>query len=133
LIKIGAHFCALQTRTLRRPKASNDKIVAVSAEIKVREKTVRDLEAQADAIDAATFDLKAFNPNAVAKTDNRSPTQIIQSIESQGRIASKALARLSKLLAENEVVGPINTNKISEPRLDADVGIPTVRVGAASR
>jgi type I restriction enzyme M protein len=46
------------------------------------------------------FDLKAVNPNAAAKTDARTPAEIIASIEAQGEIASAALSNLKKLLAE---------------------------------
>jgi type I restriction enzyme M protein len=46
------------------------------------------------------FDLKAVNPNAVAKTDTRTLAEIIASIEAQGEIASAALSNLKKLLAE---------------------------------
>jgi len=45
------------------------------------------------------FDLKAVNPNAVTKVDDRTPQQIIGNIEQQGRIVSEALGRLAKLLA----------------------------------
>jgi type I restriction enzyme M protein len=34
------------------------------------------------------FDLKAVNPNAVAKVDERTPLEINQSIEDQGRIVA---------------------------------------------
>jgi type I restriction enzyme M protein len=57
-------------------------------------------EAKASEIDAATFDLKAVNPRAVVKTDDRTPEQIIQNIEDQGKIVFDALARLRALLAQ---------------------------------
>ena len=43
------------------------------AQIREKEKAARDLETQAAAIDAAVFDLKAVNPNAVTKVDERTP------------------------------------------------------------
>jgi type I restriction enzyme M protein len=46
------------------------------------------------------FDLKAVNPNAVTKTDTRTPAEIIAGIEAQGEIVSTALSNLKKLLAE---------------------------------
>ena len=58
----------------------------------------RELEAQAAAIDAAVFDLRAVNPNAVAQTDDRTPEQIIQNIQDRGRIVAEALARLTALM-----------------------------------
>lgn len=45
------------------------------------------------------FDLKAVNPTAVVNMDTRTPKEIIANIEAQGNIVSKALAKLSKLLA----------------------------------
>jgi hypothetical protein len=46
------------------------------------------------------FDLKAVNPNAVTRVDDRTPQEIIANIERQGRIVSEALGRLAKLMAE---------------------------------
>jgi type I site-specific restriction endonuclease len=57
-------------------------------------------QTKANAIDAAVFDLKAVNPNAVVYVDTRTPEEIIKSIETQGKIVSKALAKLKKLMAE---------------------------------
>ena len=45
---------------------------------------------------------KLTAPNAVAKVDNRTPHEIIGSIEQQGRIVSEALMRLTALLAAKE-------------------------------
>ncbi len=89
-------------RDLKRSDAKAAKIAAVENEIAEKQKTTRDLEAKASEIDAATFDLKAVNPNAVAITDDRTPEQIIQSIEDQGKIVTDALARLRALLAQDE-------------------------------
>jgi type I restriction enzyme M protein len=68
-------------------------------DIREKEKAARDLEAEATAIDAAVFDLKAVNPNAVAVVDERTPAQIIASIDAQGQIVAQALGRLNALLA----------------------------------
>lgn len=87
-------------KQLKRDKAKDVEVQASVAYIGEKEKVVRDQEAKAAAIDAVVFDLKAVNPNAVAKLDNRTPPQIIQSIETQGRIVADALARLSALLVE---------------------------------
>ena len=85
-------------KRLKKEKAAPTKLAAVEAQIREQEIAARDLEGQAAAIDAAVFDLKAVNPNATAEVDGRSPAQIIQSIEDQGRIVSEALARLTALL-----------------------------------
>jgi type I restriction enzyme M protein len=89
-------------KRLKRDKAPEAKIEACATQIGEKEKAARDLEAQAAAIDAAVFDLKAVNPNAVTKVDERTPQQIIQNIEAQGRIVADALFRLNALLDSQE-------------------------------
>ena len=73
-------------------------IAALEERIGEREKTSRELEGQAAAIDAAVFDLKAVNPHAVAVVDERTPAQIIASIGMQGQAVANALDRLRALL-----------------------------------
>jgi type I restriction enzyme M protein len=87
-----------QLRELKRSSAAKAKIDAMETAIAGKQKSVRELEAKAAGIDAAVFDLKAVNPNAVIKRDDRTPEQIIQSIEDQGKIISDALGRLRGLL-----------------------------------
>ena len=87
-------------KRLKKNKGAAESIDALNVKIGDREKAYRDLETQAAAIDAAVFDLKAVNPNVVAQVDNRTPAQIIESINVQGRIVSDALARLSALVAD---------------------------------
>jgi type I restriction enzyme M protein len=82
----------------RKGKASDSVLDALDAEIREKDKSARELEAQAAAIDAAVFDLKAVNPNAVAISDERTPAEIISGIEAQGLIVTQALGRLSSLL-----------------------------------
>jgi type I restriction enzyme M protein len=48
----------------------------------------------------AVFDLKAVNPNAILKIDTRTPEEVIQSIDEQGKIVADALATLRNLLME---------------------------------
>jgi type I restriction enzyme M protein len=90
-----------QLKRLKKEKADKEALNAVDGQIREKEKAVKDLETKAADIDAAVFDLKAVNPNAVTKVDDRTPQQIIGSIEQQGRIVSESLARLAKLLAED--------------------------------
>jgi type I restriction enzyme M protein len=85
-------------RRLKKEKAPEVKIEAMEARIREKDKAARDLEAQAAAIDAAVYDLKAVNPNVVAQVDERTPAQIIKSIHDQGRIVAEALARLNALM-----------------------------------
>jgi type I restriction enzyme M protein len=87
-----------QLKRLKKEKAADDVLEAHDARIREKDKAARDLEAQAAAIDAAVFDLKAVNPNAVATVDDRAPAEIIASIDAQGRIVAQALERLSALL-----------------------------------
>lgn len=87
-----------QFKRLKKDKAAADVLEAHEAEIRDKEKAARELESQAAAIDAAVFDLKAINPNAVAAADERTPAEIIASIEAQGRIVTQALGRLNALL-----------------------------------
>lgn len=87
-----------QLKHLKKAKASDDVLEAQDAKIREKDKAARDLEAQADAIDAAVFDLKAVNPNAVASIDTRTPAEIILSIEKQSKVVSDALSRLSQLM-----------------------------------
>lgn len=55
--------------------------------------------APAAAIDGAVFDLKAVTPSAVTVVDDRTPTQIIESIRAHGRVVSQALERRNALQA----------------------------------
>ena len=87
-------------KRLKKEKIASPKLVALERQIREQEKAAKDLETKAAGIDAAVFDLKAVNPNAVNKSDDRSPEEIIASIERQGEIVTLALARLRGLLAE---------------------------------
>jgi type I restriction enzyme M protein len=89
-------------KQLKKDKADDKKIAALEADIREQEKAARDLETEAAAIDAAVFDLKAVNPNAVAVVDERTPGEIIESISVQGRIVADALARLNQLMTAPE-------------------------------
>jgi type I restriction enzyme M protein len=85
---------------LRKTNASDDELNACRDALAVAEKAARDAQAEADAIDAAVYDLKAVNPRARVVRDTRSPTEIIESITVHGRTVSAALVRLSGLLAK---------------------------------
>jgi len=87
-----------QLKRLKKEKAAEDVLEAHEALIRDNDKAARDLEAQAAAIDATVFDLKAVNPNAVATVDDRTPAEIITSIDAQGRLVAQALGRLRALL-----------------------------------
>lgn len=87
-----------QVKRLKKNKPDPNELGTLETEIREKEKAARELEAKAAGIDAAVFDLKAVNPNAVAKVDDRTPQQIIKDIESHGRTVTNALNRLSSLL-----------------------------------
>lgn len=88
-----------QLKRLKKDKPTDAQLLALTTEIADKEKAARDLETQAADLEAAVFDLKAVNPTAVVEMDTRTPQQIIQHIEAQGRIVADALARLNALMA----------------------------------
>jgi type I restriction enzyme M protein len=85
-------------KALKKDKAPETQSQAVEIALRDKEKALRELEMQVAAIDAVVFDLKAVNPNAVTQVDERSPAQIIENIEQQGRLVAKALTRLNALM-----------------------------------
>lgn len=84
------------------PKAEvvslKEKLKALETRIGEQEKTARESQSKADAIDATVFDLKAVNPNAVVKIDSRTPDEVIQSIAEQCKIVANARQTLRGLL-----------------------------------
>lgn len=87
-----------QLKRLKKDKATDAEQLALTTRIQEQEKAARELETRAADIDAAAFDLKAVNPTAVVDVDTRTPQQIIENIEAQGRIVADALARLNALI-----------------------------------
>ncbi len=85
-------------KALKAANPKDKKIGSLETKIGEREKSAREAQAKADAIDAAVFDLKAVNPNVIVKTDERTPEEVIASIEEQGRIVADALKALQKLI-----------------------------------
>ena len=57
------------------------------------------------AIDAAAFDLKAVNPNVRTTQDNRTPAEILDTIERHGQAVGEALARLRGLMDASSMAG----------------------------
>jgi type I restriction enzyme M protein len=87
-------------KALKADGATADKIEKVETRIREEEKAAREAEAKADAIDAAVYDLKAVNPNAVIKIDERTTEEVIQSIENHGKIVADALVKLRVMLTD---------------------------------
>ena len=91
-----------ELKALKATEPKSARIAELETQIREQDKAAREAQAKANAIDAAVFDLKAVNPNAVVKTDDRTPLQVIQSIEEQATIVSKALLTLRGLLGQND-------------------------------
>ncbi|MHB8910984.1 MAG: hypothetical protein ACYDAA_19075 [Syntrophales bacterium] len=86
---------------MKKDKGNPKTIEALESQIRDQEKEAREAQSKADSIDAAVFDLKAVNPNTVVKMDSRTPAEVIENIEAQGKIVGAALARLKALLEES--------------------------------
>jgi type I restriction enzyme M protein len=80
------------------PEAKAKEVEAIEAKIKDLEKAARESQGKADAIGATVFDLKAVNPNVVVRLDTRTPAEVIQSIEDQGKIIARSLETLRALV-----------------------------------
>src|ERR1700687_5206126 len=91
-----------------------------------QEKTAREAQAKADALDAAVFDLKAVNPNAVVKIDCRTPKEVIQSIVEQGEIVAQALESLRALLQPQFD----SKRTFAEGRLKTKQALPTMTLAS---
>jgi type I restriction enzyme M protein len=85
-------------RALKAARVAVEEIQELEADIRDREKAAREGQSKANAIEAAVFDMKAVNPNAVVKADARSPAEVLQSIEEHGKSVAKALEALRSLL-----------------------------------
>ena len=88
----------IKLKALKIEKADKSKIKELNIEIKTQEKAARDEEVKAKNIDAAVFDLKAVNPYDVIEIDTRTPLEIIENIETQGKIVDEALENLRGLI-----------------------------------
>ena len=103
--KIKAEVVDLKERLkrLKNNKAGKKALAALEEQIREKDKAARELESQAAALDAAVFDLKAVNPNAVTVVDQRTPLEILANIDAQGPIVSEALGRLKDLLVADSL------------------------------
>jgi len=82
-------------KDLKKAKPHDEKAIE-EAEIKAAELTreVRHLAARAKEIEDAVYDLKAVNPNRKPDVDDRTPEELMDIIEAEGREVAKALAAL---------------------------------------
>jgi type I restriction enzyme M protein len=84
--------------TLKKSNGDDKEILACREALLATEKSARDAQAKADAIDANTFDLKAVNPRAKAERDTRTPHEILEAIAAYGQTVEAALQRLRSLM-----------------------------------
>jgi type I restriction enzyme M protein len=91
-------------KALKKSKAKEEEIDSLNETIKTIEKASREAQAKADNIDAAVYDLKAVNPNDNSKADTRTPAEIIESIEEQGKIVTAALEKLKNMLEDTSAL-----------------------------
>ena len=100
VVAVAAAF-ALRYRSQKgqqSPTITGKTARVLEAKSQEQDKAAREAEAKADALDAAVFDLKAVNPNAVVRIDARTPEEVILSIGDQVEIAAQALKTLRALL-----------------------------------
>ncbi|MSR59851.1 MAG: N-6 DNA methylase [Planctomycetaceae bacterium] len=84
---------------LKRAKPQDAKAIDDAEEqIKALLKESRELTARAESIENAAFDLKAVNPNAKTVEDQRTPTELLDLIETKGREVADALAELRQMV-----------------------------------
>lgn len=91
-----------QLKAMKKGPFKKADIAPLELRIREQEQTAREAQAKADDLDAAVYDLKAVNPNAVARDDVRTPAEIIESIEAQGKKVLTAIERLATLLGARE-------------------------------
>lgn len=87
-------------KVIKKKNKNSIEIPKLEAQIKEKEKERRTLENNAEDIGNSIFDLKAVNPNTVAKVDDRTPAQVIESIEAHGKVVRDALTRLKGLVGD---------------------------------
>ena len=85
----AAWTAAKKTHGAKSPQA-----LAALGTLGTAKKELTELTKRAQAILDSVYDLKAVNPNTVTTEDTRTPAQLIQTIEAQGRAVAAALAVL---------------------------------------
>jgi type I restriction enzyme M protein len=73
-------------------KADADRIATLKAQARQYESEARELNARAEAIENAVYDLKAVNPHAKGNVDMRTPEELLYIIEAKSREVHEALA-----------------------------------------
>ena len=126
-------FLGIQQAALEEARPFREKAVALSAEAETAEATwrekkqskgvkaatlaaieekwkgllreARENQSKAETLENAVYDLKAVNPNRTTETDRRTPTELLDFIETKGREADAALARLRGLIKQSSAGG----------------------------
>lgn len=96
-----------QLAVLRKARADDAAAAPVRQALTTCDRALREAQARAAAIDAATFDLKAVNAHARVERDERTPTQVLAAIQAHGAAVDMALARLQALLAADGAPMPL--------------------------
>lgn len=85
---------------LKKAKPRDDETIAAKeAELADVVKAAREAGNKAQAIEDAVYDLKAVNPNKKTVTDQRTPGELLDLIETKGKEVADALARLRAMRA----------------------------------
>jgi type I restriction enzyme M protein len=86
-----------QLDQLKKAKAKPEEQEPLKQVIAACEREVRDIDAKAQAIEDAAFDLKAVNPNAKSEEDTRTPADLIQLIEAKAQEVTALMAKLKAI------------------------------------
>jgi len=87
-------------REEKKDGASAKAIAKIEEEISGLAKLAREAANRASAIEDAVYDLKAVNPNAASNQDQRTPVELIETIEREGEVIRAALERLRASLGK---------------------------------
>lgn len=88
-----------ELRQKTKAKAKRDIVDGLREQVVSLDRQARELEAKAQAIEFAIYNIKAVNPNRESDEDLRTPAQLLEAVEAHGRKADQALAELKALLA----------------------------------
>lgn len=83
---------------LKRKTEDREQTATLRDQVRAQERIIREIEARAQEVEDAAFDLKAVNPNSSPNEDTRSSAEILAAIEQRGRDVAAALQRLRGLV-----------------------------------
>lgn len=85
-----------QLDQLKSSKADAAQQEALKERMREAEREIREIEAKAQAIEDAAFDLKAINPNAKTDEDSRTPAELLRFLESKNAELAHLLRSLQR-------------------------------------